>query len=421
MGTTASSQRVRKSRARQAKATKRTLGVVPFAVSHERSELREFEAVLVYGIQELIGLLGKAQITDLAPCYPEDELARRRDSIAVADTRDLLRSADAAGLLTGRIDADIHEKTDRVESLHVALELRTIEGRKVDVITIDALVRNIASTMEPDRFLVDVDELMAFGKRAFLTIKRKLAIRYLAGPDRRKYYDYRLRHPLTRSFEALRYFVRARRMATRREDKLALYKRAVRYDPCLGHAYRNIGYLYKEAKDLETAIHYYEQAVHFLIDSETLADAYAELGLCHANLNQVDEAIRKWHVSRRWNHENKDVYANLAIGYEEKGMIPKAIRYFSHAQRIDPEYYWACRGLGRIYAGQQDWKRAIEQLEIQLKVAPEDAWGHYTLGNCYFHEGENEKARTHCRRAVELDPHGDAGRRAFQLLMEIDE
>ena len=53
-------------------------------------------------------------------------------------------------------------------------------------------------------------------------------------------------------------------------------------------------------------------------------------------------------------------------------------------------------------------------------MAPEDAWGHYTLGNCYYHEGEPQKARDHFRRAVELDPHGDAGRRAFQLLMEID-
>ncbi len=399
----------------------RTLAVLPFALGSSREELHELEHVLVYGVQELFGFIGRVHLVDLAPCYSPDELEEKGRSKAAADVRELLKTADASALLAGEIDVCVADGTYRIESASIHVELRLLEGRKVDVLPFDFHVKNIADPSQHDRFELDVEELLQIQRQIFETAKKRLAWRYLAGPDRKNYYKYRLRNPMTRSYDAYRYFVRARRLSTRREEKLVYYKKAISHDECLGQAHRNIGYLYKESKKLNTAVQYYRQAVRHLIDSETLADAYAELGLCHANMNQVEEAIRCWQVSRRWNRANKDVYANLAIGYEEKGLIDKAVRYFRHAQRLDSNYYWACRGLGRIYAGKQDWAAAIEQLSIQLKIAPEDAWGHYTLGNCYYQEGNPTKARSHCRRAVELDPHGDAGRRAFQLLMEIDE
>ena len=421
MGTTTSTTpATRTARPRSVKKAKRTLGIVPFRVhGEERPHQREVENAFVYGVQELIGFLGKSRTVDVAPCYAQEELTRKRDSRSLPDTKDLMRSVGAAAILTGESEV-VDGENGRVDGIELHVELRVPDGRKLDIVEFDLSIRNVAPREEPTRFLVDVHELLEAQRTVFLAVKRRLTWRYSAGPARRKYYEYRQQHPLTRSFEAYRSFVRARRMCTRREEKLELYLEALRHDPCLGHAYRNVGYLHKEGKDLDTAIRYYRQAVRCLIDDETLADAWAELGLCYANSDRIEEAIRCWHTSRRWNDRNKDVYANLAIGYEEKGCIDKAIRYFERAQRIDPEYYWACRGLGRIYAGRQDWPAAIQQLSIQLKIAPEDAWGHYTLGNCYFQEGDPSKARSHCRKAVELDPHGDAGRRAFQLLMEME-
>jgi len=416
MTTTTSNRRSGASLRRKSRA----LALLPFVVDDEREQLRELEQMFVYGVQELFGLMGGVQVVDLGPSLSAEDLSRIRESFAPADVRAILQRTDARGLLSGGIDVAFDDESGRLDSVSLHLELRAPVGRGVDVTRFDFLVRNIAPLDEPERFVLDVDELLAAQREAFLGVKRRLGLRYCAGPERRKYYEYRLSNPMTRSHEAYRWFVRSRRMTSRREEKLVLYKRALRCDPCLGPAYRNVGYLYKEAKKLSTAIEYYRQAIRVLLDPETLADAHAELGLCYANQSEIDQALQHWHVSRRWNRENKDVYANLAIGYEEKGMIDKAIRYFLRAQQIDPNYYWACRGLGRIYAGQQDWNKAIEQLSIQLRIAPEDAWGHYTLGNCYFQQGNPSKARNHCRRAVELDPHGDAGRRAFQLLMQIE-
>jgi len=408
-----------KKRTRKA-ASSRVLALFPFVRKHRRDELWEFENLFVYGLQEMLGLLGKVSVLDL---YPFSLGTREAPQLTRADfdeIRDTLADSQASTALTGVVDADIDPENLRIDRIRITADLVVISGTKVERQSFPFVVENAAPAEDSGRFAVSMADVLKVHREAFRAIKSALGWRFCAGADRRAYFEYRLRHPLTRSYDAYRHFVRARRMTQNREEKLVHYRRSLRYDPCIGQAYRNIGYLYKEAKRLRTAVEYYRRAVENLIDPDTLADAHAELGLCAANLNDVDEAIRHWQISRRWNPRNKDVCANLAIGYEEKGLVDKAIRFFNRAQQLDPQYYWACRGLGRIYAGRREWKKAIKQISLQLRIAPEDAWAHYTLGNCYFHDGHPEKARDHFRRAVELDPHGDAGRRAFQLLMEID-
>ena len=138
MATTTSSRRTgsttTRGREKKEKKTNRTLGIVPFSITPKREELREFEHVFVYGVLELLGLMGKVHTVELAPCYPVEELERRRDSGTLKDTRDLIRTADARAILTGSIDASIREKTDRVARaaakayLTLVNELKAVSG-----------------------------------------------------------------------------------------------------------------------------------------------------------------------------------------------------------------------------------------------------------------------------------------------------
>jgi tetratricopeptide (TPR) repeat protein len=396
------------------------IALIPFEKSSLREEVMEFEHLFVFGIQEFLELLGEESYVDLHPIggQQRDAVASKR-AMAPLVVRELAREAGARHALAGRIVVDARSR-DLVRSLTMTAELHDAEGTEPLVSFQFSLRNSVTSPSDACGFRISMEELHDVHRQVFEGVKRALKWRLSRRTDVRKYYRYRLRNPLTHSFDAFRAFVVARRMSSCREQKLVNYKRAARFDPTLGHAYRNIAYLYKESKKLATAIHYYQLAIRNLIDPEAMGEAHAELGLCYANLNNIDQAIRHWHLSRRWNPANKDVFANLAIGYEEKGLTEKAIKYFFRAQQIDPNYYWACRGLGRIYANQRQWKKAIRQLKLQVKIAPEDAWGHYTLGSCYYHEGHMDKAREHLRKAMELDPEGDAGRQAFQGLMQLD-
>ncbi|MBI1848748.1 MAG: tetratricopeptide repeat protein [Planctomycetes bacterium] len=396
------------------------IALIPFERTSLRDEVTEFEHLFVFGIQEFLELIGEESYVDLYPIggEPKDGVTPKRPQSDAA-IREMAREAGASQALTGRITTEGRSR-QLLRSLTLSVTLFDVD-RPEPVVSFEFTLMNQPSSGEGSGgFRITMDELHDIHRQVFEGMKKALSWRVTRRPDVRKYYRYRLRHPLTPSFDAFRSFVIARRLSGCREEKLVHYKRSSRFDPTLGHAYRNIAYLYKEGKKLASAIHYYQLSIKNLIDPEAMGEAHAELGLCYANLNNIDEAIRQWHLSRRWNPTNKDVFANLAIGYEEKGLTEKAVKYFGRAQRIDPQYYWACRGLGRIYANQRQWKKAIKQLKLQVKIAPEDAWGHYTLGSCYFHEGAVDKAREHLRKAMELDPEGDAGRQAFQGLMQLD-
>ncbi len=46
---------------------------------------------------------------------------------------------------------------------------------------------------------------------------------------------------------------------------------------------------------------------------------------------------------------------------------------------------------------------AIEQLEIAVRIQPDNATAHYNLGLLYFDKGNHDKARFHAERAYEFD------------------
>ncbi len=383
------------------------------------------ERVLFFALQELMELFGGKRYVDLGSVPDDDpESMDLREECGML-YRDLAIQSGAGMVMTGSFDPPTETEGRFTQNFRVEI----LDPRSTEEI----YVKDFSLTFDSGEVGPHQDsgtpsevdfstgaQFQAIVAEIFTSIRTLARWRYSNEPDDRKYFDFRLRQGLSQSFNALRSFVRARRFSSGPESKLFYYKRCLTHDPCLGAALRNVAFLYKEQKKYNLALLYYNQAVTNLIDRATLSEAYSEMGLCFANVGKLDSALTSWHNARRWDPSNTDVYANLGIGYEEKGVLDKAIRYFREAQKIDPDYYWACRGLGRIYCTQGEWMKAIEQLNRQIDIAPKDAWGHYALGSCHAHQGNLDEARDHLRRALELDPDGDAGRKAFQGLMQID-
>lgn len=403
------------------------IAVVPFAPMPADKALQTLEHMFVFSFTELVEMLGGDRFVDLYPAPSaaapvaseggEDEGVEPSEPLSEAcapeDLAREIEDADVDVVFSGSL---AYRKDRAVEALFVLA--RSNGGAKR--LEWSYVFENVADKKETD-LEVHPEDLHAAVAEVFQAVRKELRWRFAGPKERLAFYRWRLKRPLTPSYRALRDFVIARRRCGTPDRKVYFYRRAVRFDPCFGEAFRNIAYIYKEQKKYAPAIETYRQSIRNLIDREVLAEAHAELGLCLANSGQLDLALKQWHASRRWNPRNTDIYANIAIGYEEKGLIEKAIRFFNRAQAIDPNYYWACRGLGRIFCNLGDWKNAISQLKLQVTLAPKDAWGHYALGSCYAREGDSDRAREHLRRALELDPDGDAGRRAFQSLMQIEE
>jgi len=58
----------------------------------------------------------------------------------------------------------------------------------------------------------------------------------------------------------------------------------------------------------------------------------------------------------------------------------------------------------KVYIQQDNWEKAIEQLENAIKIYPNDAEAHYLLGEGYANQGEWEKMNQMFNKSLEISP-----------------
>jgi len=171
--------------------------------------------------------------------------------------------------------------------------------------------------------------------------------------------------------------------------------------------------------ELQQTLEYYDKALQTIINPKALGEVHSELGICHIMKDDFDRAVHHWEKAIEWDLERKEAYVNLATAHEERGLLAKAISYLNRVKKIDPDYYFAHRSLGRIFISLGQWRKAVEEFLSIIEADPENAWAHYCLGNCYYQDGILEKAKKHLNMAIKLDPKGEAGRCASRELRKI--
>lgn len=238
-------------------------------------------------------------------------------------------------------------------------------------------------------------------------------------PEARSYHAYRLDAPITSAMAAFRETVRGLRVAREIDEKIAHYQRAVSMDPCLGRAYRNLGYLHRVHGDLDCAIEAYERAASTMIDRAGLGEVHFELGLSHAGKGDYRDAIQSWKRSLDFSPFRREALYNVGLAYEELGNNERAVEYYAHARHVDPTYLSALEGLFRLHIQEGAYLEAVNVLKDWIKITPHDAGLHRIIGHCYRKEGMNEEALVHLKKAVELDPEGEIGREARRDILDL--
>jgi|GEM_PF-6348716 len=155
----------------------------------------------------------------------------------------------------------------------------------------------------------------------------------------------------------------------------------------------------QQAKDLDKAITFYEQALKILPPGP----------------------------------ESSDVYANLGIAYEDKGMTEKALQSFGQALKLNPNNTSASAGKERIKQAQHQHKSTLtkqaislqEKGQIQqaiasyqniLKKFPNDAETHFNLGTAYQQDNKLTLALQQYKSAASLNPDNTEYKKAADSL-----
>jgi tetratricopeptide (TPR) repeat protein len=109
---------------------------------------------------------------------------------------------------------------------------------------------------------------------------------------------------------------------------------------------------------------------------------HLKLGVIFYRSKSYDLAIEQFQLARKQAPHAPNVWNNLAVAYLDKGDLDKAMSALQHALKLKPDY----------------------------------ASAHFHLGQLYDKMGDREQARVSFKRVMQLDRHGELGRRAKERI-----
>ena len=180
---------------------------------------------------------------------------------------------------------------------------------------------------------------------------------------------------------------------------IALYSKAIEFDPRLLQAYDNLGTLYAGLGRKEEAEVNFIKAIE--IDS-TYTPAYIKLARLYQILNRQTELITLYKKAIDNDLDFFSAYYNIGNFYTDVQKDKEAIRLYRRAVALNPISKEACLGLGNAYLTLGKNKAAIIWLKKALELDPDLAVAHNNLSLAYYYAAEYDLAIKHSDQASQL-------------------
>jgi tetratricopeptide (TPR) repeat protein len=131
------------------------------------------------------------------------------------------------------------------------------------------------------------------------------------------------------------------------------------------------GYRRQMEGDLERAVELYTQS----IEAYPTAEAHTFLGWTYSLQGRLDEAIEECKIAIDVDPEFGNPYNDIGAYLIEKEMYSEAIPWLEKATRAKryESYHFPHYNLGRAYMGRGMMRKALEEFQLALQIAPDYA------------------------------------------------
>ena len=170
--------------------------------------------------------------------------------------------------------------------------------------------------------------------------------------------------------------------------------------------YNAIAYEYQRLKKFDLALEFYNKALPFAEDVDTL---YHEIRCCYLSAGRKEEALDYFQNLIDEDPYNSKAWTNIGDVYRMMGQYEESIDPYEYALSIDPEDLWANMHLADIYYDLGRYKEAIDTLEEALRNGVETSMIHTTIGDCYYRLNDIQTAEVHFKKAIEINPMASGG------------
>lgn len=180
-----------------------------------------------------------------------------------------------------------------------------------------------------------------------------------------------------------------------------IYMKSLNKRQTLGCFFNNLGNVYSEIGDTETAMLALERAVAI---NPLLSESRANLGNIYLEKDRLRDAIEQYRAALQLNPRDPKTHNNLGNAFMEVEMYSDAGSSYRQAIRLDPNFVDAYRNLALLCTRQEKYGQALSHLNHVLSLDDDNPQVYNQLGELYYRLGRYEDGLVEFRKAVDLKP-----------------
>lgn len=185
------------------------------------------------------------------------------------------------------------------------------------------------------------------------------------------------------------------------QSEVMIWQDTVAKSPRNVRAHNELGLALTKHERRDEAIAEYQKALKF---DPNYVYAHINLGNELPKCGRIDEAVYHFQQALRIRPGSARVHRSLGNVLVDSGRIDDGINHLRKALEIDPDSAESRNDLGKALASQGLLKPAIAEFTKALEIEPGLASAHNNLGLTLIKAGRIDEAARHFRKAVELDP-----------------
>jgi tetratricopeptide (TPR) repeat protein len=186
-----------------------------------------------------------------------------------------------------------------------------------------------------------------------------------------------------------------------RDYSKTLYMKNLTKRQTLGCFFNNLGSVYSDIGDTDTALRALERAVTI---NPTLPECRVNLAGIYMRKDRPRDALSQYEIAIRQNPNDPLIHLNLGGACLQLDRPVEAIAAFQRSLELDPNLVLAYRNLAIAFTRQGRYSQAITELEHAVRLDPQNADVHLQLGDVYYQMNDPVRAVTSLTRALSLKP-----------------
>ena len=189
----------------------------------------------------------------------------------------------------------------------------------------------------------------------------------------------------------------------------------VKLSPILKSPIEKADELYQNKK-YQDALQEYQKIMAQNQESSARSALYQKIGLCHYQLNDLDNAIKYFKLTIEKTPNSQVALLNLCSISAEKGDFQEAMNYLQMLKEenlTNPDLFY---NLGILSFKNAQTDSAIEFFKKCLIKDPSYFKAYYQLGLVYVNKGEMEEAKKNFQKVIELKPESEEATLAKSLI-----